>query len=570
MFKRYVLVLIIVFASIALVYHADAANEDTVQIQLKKTAIARKNLYTYTVKEGDILLNIIRKIPGTTERDLLTNYQLIKELNPHIPDINNLEVGQSVFLPGKPSTAEDPQKNKTIPTYAEKNSSSKSVYYTIKKGDTLFNIVRRELKVSETSIPRMVRSIKSINSSVKNINRIYPGTVIKLPGKTVFVKSSAETIPLADAMEKSSGKSIQVEKIIEIKDKKSMPPEVRFALLKHIITQMNGTFTATGNYYLPLPQAGQITIDCSKIPLIEFDDNTTVFLDLENRAHKNLKKIISSNWKNYHLVKADIHDDTVSILKKIMSTTKKYNMIKSERPLTFGAVPPVEVMVDWLIVKPIPGQQSQSIIQGLRLIYENNLLLPNSIKNYAQKNGLIITEFSEETGMMGKPEELYSLPPIPVFPTTTAKDFSYALATHLGLNAEKDVEIQIFDSVKDGFNLSLKADVLVSKENKKYVIYSQSLSQQFINALKQAGHETIFISDSDSPKNILANILSGLDIPFNYGSYTFAGTEKNQAPYALKFNGTKINENLYIVNFDMDAGLRGLLQEMWSAQIARY
>jgi len=570
MFKRYVLVLIIVFASIALVYHADAANEDTVQIKLKKTAIARKNLYTYTVKEGDILLNIIKQIPGTTEKDILTNYQLIKELNPHIPDINNLEVGQSVFLPGKPSTAEDSPKSKTVSTSVEKSPSPKNIYYTIKKGDTLYKIVRREYKVAETGIPRMIRTIKAINPRVRNINRIFAGTVIKLPGKTVFVKSADETVLRTDALEKLSGKSIQAGKIIEIKDKKSMPPEVRLALLKHIITQMNGTFTATGNYYLPLPQAGQITIDCSKMPLIEFDDNTTIFLDLENRAHKNLKKIISNNWKNYHLVKADINDDTIGILRKIMSATKKYNLIKSERPLTFGALPPVEVMVDWLIVKPIPGQQSQAIIQGLRLIYDNNLLLPNSIKNYAQKNGLIITEFSEETGMMGKPEELYSLPPVSVFPTTTAKDFSYALATYLGLNAEKDVEIQIFDSVKDGFNLSLKADVLISKENKKYVIYSQSLSQQFTNALKQAGHDTIFISDGDSPKNILANILSGLDIPFHYGSHTFAGLEKNQAPYALKFNGTKINENLYVVNFDMDPGLRGLLQEVWSVQIARY
>ncbi len=260
-----------------------------------------------------------------------------------------------------------------------------------------------------------------------------------------------------------SEKSIQPEKIIEVKEKKIMPPEARLAVLKQVITQMNGTITTTGNYYLPIPKAGQVTIDCSKIPVIEFDDNTTVFLDLENRAHNNLKKMISDNWKNYHLVKMNNDDDIINILKKVINTTKTYNIIKSEKPLTIGTRPTVEIMVDWVIVKPIPGQQAKSVVQGLRPIYENNLLLPKSIKNYSQKNGLIITEFSEETGIVGKPEELYSLPPIPVFPTTSAKDFSYALVSNLGLSAEKDIDIQLFDTVKDGFNLSIKADVLVNK-----------------------------------------------------------------------------------------------------------
>jgi hypothetical protein len=76
--------------------------------------------------------------------------------------------------------------------------------------------------------------------------------------------------------------------------------------------------------------------------------------------------MISNNWKNYHLVKISNTDDTITILKKVFSVTNKYSILKSDKPLTFGALPPAEVMVDWLIVKPIPGQQSKSVIQGLR------------------------------------------------------------------------------------------------------------------------------------------------------------------------------------------------------------
>jgi LysM repeat protein len=102
MIKWYILVLIVIIVSSALVYQPVAAKEDTAQITLKKTAVSKKKLYTYTVKKGDILSTIIRHIPGITEEDISNNYQLIKELNPHVPDLDNLEVGQSLVLPGNP------------------------------------------------------------------------------------------------------------------------------------------------------------------------------------------------------------------------------------------------------------------------------------------------------------------------------------------------------------------------------------------------------------------------------------------------------------------------------------
>lgn len=576
MIKRYVFVLVLVFFSFAFIFQLSTAStaaatvkEDTAQLKLKKTAIPSKKLYTYTVKKGDVLSNIIKSIPGVTEEDVSKNYEIIKELNPNISDLDNLEAGQSLILPGKPLT--ETENNETdIKTTVTHISSIGRKYYLIKRGDTLFKIIRRELK-NETDIEKTLKVIKSINPGIKNVNRIYAGAVIRLPGKTLFTKISEEIRPAAPEVTTLSKKSNQPEKIIEIKEKKVISPEARLAVLKQVITEMNGSIITTGNYYLPIPKAGQVTIDCSIIPLIEFDDNTFVFVDLENHAHHYLRRMISDNWTNYFLVKVDKNDDIITTLRKVVNTTRNYRMSKSEKPLVIGAVPPVEVMVDWVIERSLPHRQPQ-VIQGLRSIYENNLLLPGSIKNYCQKNGLTITEISDETGIAGKPEEAYSLPPMPVFPVTSAKDFSYALLTYLGLNAEKDVDIQLFDTVKDGFNLSIKADVLVKNEDKKYIIHSQMLSQQFTNALKQAGNELIFVKDSSSPKNIMENILRGINIPFTSDNFTFSGLSKSQAPYILKFSATKIktNQDLYVVDFDFDQELRGLLQEVWSVNIARY
>jgi LysM repeat protein len=585
MIKRYALVLIILSA--VLVYLPAYAEEESAQTTPKETAAPQKNFYTYKVKKGDLLSVIVRHIPGITEKDTSNNYELIKKLNPHIPNLNKLEAGQTLILPGKPmmepegkteaktkltEAKEKEIKSKKTFTTGTKSThkipSAKARYYKIKKGDGLMEIIRRELKVAEADIPQAIKIIKSLNPRIKNVNKIHPGTVIKLPGRTALAQTTAKT--KADE-QKVTETTTQAGKAAEVKEKKVMPPEVGFAVLKQIITQMNGSINTTGNYYLPFSKTGQVTIDCSKIPVIEFDDNTTIFLDLENRANNNLKKMISDNWANYYLVKTDNNDDVITILKKVVNATKNYSMIKSEKPLIIGAYPPVEVTVDWVIFSTLP-KKTKALKQGLRMINEGNLLLPKAIKNYSQKNGLIITEISPETGLVGKMDDVYSLPSVPVFPTTSARDFSYALVTTLGLNAEKDVDIQIFDTVKDGFNLSIKADVLVKNEDKKYIIYSQSLSPQFVNALKQAGNEIILVTDNDSPESMMENILHSLNISFTSRNFMFSGLEKKQAPYALNFNGTKIktDKDLYVIDFDFDQELRGLMQEVWSANIAKY
>lgn len=575
--NRYILALLAAIFSAVFFCEFSMAKEDTAQITLKKTATSKQNLYTYTVKKGDMISTIVRQIPNIKQEDIKDNYKIIKELNPDISDLNKLWVGQLLVLPGKPLSETQQNKMESNTAYRAatavppKNNPAGDNTYSIKKGDNLIKIIHRELKI-KTNTRQMLKVIQSINPKIVNVNRIYAGQTIKLPGQTVFVKAAEEDKSFVqEEVVKRAESQTQPEEIIELKEKIVMPPEARLALIKHVITQMNGSIMTMGNYYLPIPKTGQVTIDCSKIPVIEFDDQTMMFLDLDNRAEGNLKKMINDNWANYHLIKVDKKDDVIAVLKKIFNTVKGYSMTKRETPMTIGSLPPVDLIVDWVITKS-NSEQSQPLLQGLCIVYGNNPLLPKSIKNYAQKNGLIITEFSEETGIVGKPEEIYSLPPMPVFPKASVKDFSYALISYLGFKADKDTEVKVFDIVKDGFNLSIKADVLVKSANKRYIIYSRNLPVQFVNALKKAGYEVIFVAENDSPKIIMEKILPNFNITSASGFFSFSGVDKNQAPYVLSFQGTKIktDNDLYIIDFEIDQGLRSLLREVWAANIARY
>ncbi|MEI6610001.1 MAG: LysM peptidoglycan-binding domain-containing protein [Deltaproteobacteria bacterium] len=575
MINRYTLALFVAIFSVVFFCEFSMAKEDTAQITLKKTATSKQKLYTYTVKKGDMISTLLRQIPNVNEEGVKDNYKLVKDLNPDISNLNKLHAGQLLVLPWKPlseagqNKIESKTEDKSAASLTPLAKPASGNTYAIKKGDNLIKIIHRELKI-KTNTRQILKVIQSINPKIVDVNRIYAGQTIKLPGQSVFVKAAEEektTVP--EVLQDES--QTQPEEIIELKEKIVMPPEARLALIKHVITQMNGSIMTTGNYYLPIPKTGQITIDCSKIPVIEFDDQTTMFLDLDNRAEDNLKKIISDNWANYSLIKVDKRDDVIAVFKKIFNAAKGYSITKKDTPMTIGTLPPVDLIVDWVITKS-NSKQLQPLIQGLTIVYGNNPLLPKSIKNYAQKNGLIITEFSEETGVVGGPEEIYSLPPMPVFPATSVKDFSYALISYLGFKADKNSEVKVFDIVKDGFNLSIKADVLVKSANKRYIIYSRILPAQFVKALKKAGYEIIFVAETDTPKVIMEKILPGLNVIFASGYFTFSGIDKNQAPYLLSFQGTKIktDTNLYIIDFEIDQGLRSMLRETWAANIGRY
>ncbi len=576
MIKRYTLELIAVLIIAVIFCQPSWAKEDTAQMLLEKTAVSKQNVQLYRVKKGDVISAIIRRLPGITMDDIPDNYRIIKELNPDVENFNKLYVGQVIKLPGKSinpvkqneeDAASAVSTASTTPTASTTSTTStESQNYKVKKGDSLIKIINRHLKI-KAGITKALNLIKSMNPMISNVNKIYIGQTILLPGQTVYVQTPDET----KIAQQTGDNQSEAEKIIETKSTSIMPKEAKLTLMKHILTQMNISVSSAGNYYLPISKTGQITIDCRKIPVIEFDDKTTVFIDWDNRLNKNLRKMILDKWKNFAIIKVDKKDDIIVLLKKVFSTTKIYNISKRETPITTGNSPSLEVIVDWVIAKSDSGQ-TQSVVQGLRFVEGNNSLLPNAIKNYAKQNGLVITEINKETGLARKPEEIYSLPAMTVFPRNSAKDFSCALVDYLGFDATKDADIKVFNMAKDGFNMSIKTDVLVISADKKYVISSHNFPSQFIDMLKKEQYKLISVSDSDPPKVLMEKILSNLAIPSTSGYFTFSGADKNQAPYVFGFTGTKIktDKNLYVIDFAIDDGLRGLISELWQANVARY
>lgn len=225
------------------------------------------------------------------------------------------------------------------------------------------------------------------------------------------------------------------------------------------------------------------------------------------------------------MIRIDDRDDVVTTLKKIFSNTRNYEIVKSQKPVSVGSRPSLNVVVDW-IISSRKATTFPSKIQALRFVDTNSPLLPRPLVKYAAGHSLILTEISSGKGLAQKAEEIYSLPLKTLLPRSSVRDFSHALMASLNIPAEKDVDVKVFDIKHDGYNLSLKADVAATYGGKKYLIFSRNVSPEFINMLQKSGNQLIFVSDRDDPAKNMEKILRGLNINFTTGNFNFSGLEK--------------------------------------------
>ena len=449
-------------------------------------------------------------------------------------------------------------------------SKRKTQDYVVKKGDWVANIIRRQLGVKGRGVFEAVKLVKQLNPHTRNLNRIRPGQVLKLP--VSVTPATSQEVEFSE-VKISAGKETQT------REQPAVSPENHLAVIRHVIKRMNGSIITTGNHCIPLSQRGQTTIACSKIPLVELDDGSVILLDFGNRIPEDLSKMIRTNWKNYRLVKATSGDDIAPLLQKIINTSRLYTMNKRLQPfIIMRENLRIHLLFDWMITKSTPqGEGAKPYLQGLSLLTENSLLLPESLMTYAQRKGLIITEILDGNPVINTSGVTYTPPEIPIISKTAHPDLVCNLLMTLGYLPVRDVDVKIFDMVNDGFDLSLKADLIVKNGDKQIMIQAKRLPQQFINILKSKGTEVHSIEEGDSKRSAVEKTLHAMNIPFSYQGFSFSIPEKalhSKPRVTITFPAIKITTedkgDLYLLDLDMDREIYGLLHDKWGVNIVRY
>jgi len=529
---------------------SSAAKEDTAHMSLRKTAVSGKKTQEYIVQEGDSIDKIAQKVLKNTSH----RYTIIKELNPELKDLRKIYPGQTLILP----VGEEVTKEKSQPAPPQNNAV---VSYQVKKGDSMSRILKRQLHIKEADIPKTLKVVGQMNPGFTDFNRLSIGQTIMLPA----VSLATPTPPIPPSGNQGKQKA-------EIKP--LLPAEKDMNLFKQLINRSHGSLLRRGSYYIPLPQMGRVTLDCSAIPIVEFDDGSIVLLDFSDRIPKTLQRLIVANWKNFSVLKVRPSQNIFLILQETINASASYTMKKGIKPLLLEKEPQILLSLDWIIAPKSPAENGPSF-HGILVASDKTLLLPQQVRRYAEQKGFLLTEILAGE-IAPSPPAAKSSPALemPSIASDNRVEMIYNLLVRLGYSPLKNQELKLLDNTGAGFNLSVKPDLLLKTDSRELLIFSRKPSRQLADTLSRQKKEVLVMSTRTSKKAGLSQILSVLRLPYSDDRYAFYIAEKGRkATLSITLSTIKIDRKtgpLYLIDCGLDPNLYTLLNKDWKAEIVRY
>ena len=343
------------------------------------------------------------------------------------------------------------------------------------------------------------RLIRQLNPEIEDLNSLPPARPSSLPPSlaradrpaTAPVPAGQTHLPIATASERRPTDKPR-QRLQSAADRGGL-----LGIIRPVISRMKGTVTATGNYFIPLKDTTQITIDCSLIPVVELDDGSTVLLDFGNRLSENLKGLIRQSWTNYAFLPAEELRDDLAALQGIIRRSRNYTMFSADRPLTLTAKPEILVFPDWIIAAK-KAVERRALPPGALSARRQRTAPPRRGQDLPGEKRSC--RHGDRRRSRGCPHSRAPTTPPAIPDLRGLKGIALAeqLLRTLGETPVRNAEVVIFDQARDGFNLSVTADLLLRKGEKRFIIHTKRLPEQFVRILKEAGTEVILIGEKDS------------------------------------------------------------------------
>lgn len=530
--------------------------EDTVRLSFQKTALSEDTLETYTVQKGDWLLGIIQKKYGGTKQQNRKILGAVQRLNPHVKNLDIIYPGQELVFPTQIVEEREIPEERVIEVESP-NGTTTSLVYTVKEGDTVVDIIRRELGKTLRESLTLMETVKKLNPHIADLNRIFPGQAIYIP-----LSEEIKTL-LAEPEEKKSDERTMRTFHVSL--------ENHIAVIEAVARPMGGTMVREGGFYIPLPPSGQFALDAAKIPLVELENGMTVLLDRDGLIPESVARIIESTWKSYTIMKWRGEDEIPALITEFVERTGDYTIEEKSDTRPLDRDERILVSVDWEVRKKDEGAETGAF--AVNFIDAPDRRLPANIKSYGRHHGYQIVEILQDEGI-GAHDPSYPPQERRTLGGTTNRELAESLLRTLGFEPIRDRKIGVFTMEQDGFNLSVRADLLIENNGAGVMINFKPLPGQFVDILVERGWRIAVISDTDSRKAAIANILAALGISCVDDTFEFplpgpkAGNDGRISVTGLRIDGE--GGPLFFVDYATDADIHGLLRGRWGVSLLQY
>ena len=516
----------------------DEEEKDTYSISLVKTAETDKEIHeiegqkvlgeTYEVAEGDHIWSLLRKRGLLQDKNLPQILAMLKKLNASLSNLDLIYPGQRIIIPLKISPQgplagnkeKKPPKRISIEELKDINFQN----YTVKQGDSLTKILIGEYNIPlEKLHNEYLDLIKKLNPSIQNVDKIYPGQVVRLPVYSKEVVRAPIEPPLSE-----TSKKINKQEMLELGHQ-----------LNQVFTRIGEEWLQSGEHFIPLKPAGQINLKTESYPLINLSNGHKIIVDLYGELPNKMANLIESNWNFYKVVKLRPGSTLRTALNQILPLCGYDRLYQAGIPLELGEDIRLRLKADWMIRKSDASDKNESKLAMIHLINDQKASVPNSIRKYLGSLGIesIVFPFIEKADESSTPME--STPLRINDRATLIKEMLKAM----GKKVSQNIDIPVYKKDKKDFNLTIKADFLSKEQDEDCIIDLHGLDQDMISLLIDHHYKVLPLMQVSKASQLAIKTLKFLNKPFDNSPLDFKVLDSGENIIQLSIPGISFRGN---------------------------
>jgi hypothetical protein len=495
---------------------------------------------TYTVKKGDHLWQLLRQRGLLDKKNLPELLAALKKLNSSFSNLDLIYPGDKIVIPltitpvkGLLAVA---QKEEETVISLEQLKDLKLESYTVQQGDSLIKVVKGRYSLRDEQINEAYLQILGrLNPEIDNLNRIYPGQVVRLPVYTpqivrMPIKRERPSRPVETAQAPAAGPSPPPEQ-------PKGPPAVSQQLTE-FFALLGEEWINTGEHFIPLKAGGQVNLKAEAFPILSLGNGQRVIVDLHRELPEKMAQVIAANWDNYKVVHLKGDEDLRGALNKILAACDYYKIYKQGEPLELRGDITLQVSADWII--QTSEDKSRTLL--INLADKSGSRIPPELRNFLTNFGVKSIEYPP---VLLQPAEA----PIPVKSDVlfAGKDKAAVIESVLNLTGQtftRDVEMPVIQGRKSGVSLMIKADFFLYVDGKDSIIDFTGIGLDIVPLLKEYKVSVLSLANEQDPARIVSRILDFIGVKFDSKPHPFTASGKEDSKnFKLTIPGIVFRDN---------------------------
>lgn len=473
----------------------------------------------------------------------------------------NLQTARVASSNGHPS-------NKTAgPVGGGTDSATAATLYTIKPGDSLFRILKREFGLTYQKAKKFIELIKRENK-ITNLRRLRVGQVISISalvgnGSTGQAKTVRAAGHSPVVIPKGVGVDPAQSPVQSFTLEKPQVPVLRpvdvTAHVKQTWEKIVPTPTAQEKMELVQSDGISISLDPVKYPILPAMDGGRILVDVDGKITPTIKSIISETDPGVRIV-SESTDSPKRFLGSLIDAGKFYSSAE-DFIMEFGTDPKLTVHADFRVERTADSLVNQDVI----LLNAGKVASPAKLTEFLKSEGFIV----HEPFALIKPHLFSPHNRLVEVAAQAPLDIASAVLRALSIPAEENARIEIPDIGNSGISISVTPDRYFHYKGKTYCINYGSndaaANNVLIPLLEARGIHSITLGQNDDFRKISETILTSVGLSGTYGFQKLWPEE--DSGYSLQMSGIMVQgagesgESLFLTDRKIDRIIRDISVE---------